>query len=206
MVSIDQKSFKGNAGLTSVIVPEGVQYVSHYAFQGCANLVSAELPASMIYLGNQCFEDCVKPIPREPGNIRITGCRIENADRLLQYHYADNEIWQRHRPLESSSFDDIEVRGLKMPLILYGSPGRPVSLELRNARISLAREFEGGALLNAAHYRLIRLERIALEPFSLDSLIRIWTKGDILHRDVACSLPEEGYIRQGGGEFCCASI
>ena len=41
--------------ITSITVPEGVEYINHGAFAGCENLQKVILPDSLIYIGNDAF-------------------------------------------------------------------------------------------------------------------------------------------------------
>ena len=44
--------------LTSIIIPNSVHYISHYAFRYCVSLASVEMPNSVIYLGEGAFDCC----------------------------------------------------------------------------------------------------------------------------------------------------
>jgi hypothetical protein len=49
-------------GLTSVTVPEGVEYLNNYygrgAFANCANLTTVSLPSTVIYIASNTFKNC----------------------------------------------------------------------------------------------------------------------------------------------------
>lgn len=55
---IGSEVFADNHGITSVIIPEGVDYIHYRAFYGCDALGSVQLPASMRDIGEQAFANC----------------------------------------------------------------------------------------------------------------------------------------------------
>lgn len=55
---IGSEVFADNHGITSVIIPEGVDYIHYRAFYGCDALESVQLPASMRDIGEQAFANC----------------------------------------------------------------------------------------------------------------------------------------------------
>lgn len=55
---IGAEAFADNHGITSVIIPEGVDYIQYGAFYGCDALESVQLPASMRDIDEQAFAYC----------------------------------------------------------------------------------------------------------------------------------------------------
>ena len=55
---IQSKTFYNCAGLTSVLIPEGLTNIGYAAFSGCSGLTSATLPNSMLRLENSVFSGC----------------------------------------------------------------------------------------------------------------------------------------------------
>ena len=51
-------AFMGCTGLTSVIIPEGVETIEHMAFSGCADLASVTIPNSVTEIGESAFSGC----------------------------------------------------------------------------------------------------------------------------------------------------
>lgn len=52
--------FSSVDSVTSVIIPEGVKTIGHWAFNGCTNLESVFLPNSITEIGHAAFENCSK--------------------------------------------------------------------------------------------------------------------------------------------------
>ena len=56
---IGDGAFKGK-NLTSIVIPESVTEIGHYAFQGCKNLTSLYIPKSVEIIGDYAFKGCKK--------------------------------------------------------------------------------------------------------------------------------------------------
>ncbi|MBR0196038.1 MAG: leucine-rich repeat protein [Paludibacteraceae bacterium] len=54
VTTIGYQAFTGT-GITSVTVPEGVEYINNFAFMSCTSLTTATLPSTTTRLGNQVF-------------------------------------------------------------------------------------------------------------------------------------------------------
>ncbi|MBQ4550914.1 MAG: leucine-rich repeat protein [Oscillospiraceae bacterium] len=54
---IPRGMFQGS-GLTSIVIPEGVQYISEDAFAGCLDLAEVQLPQSLKSMFDYCFTRC----------------------------------------------------------------------------------------------------------------------------------------------------
>lgn len=50
--------FENCLGLTNMVIPDAVYYIGGQAFSGCANLASVTLPDSLTSLSDQLFENC----------------------------------------------------------------------------------------------------------------------------------------------------
>ncbi len=50
--------FSNNSKITSVVIPEGVEFIGRKAFEKCVNLKSVSLPSSLKYISDYAFEDC----------------------------------------------------------------------------------------------------------------------------------------------------
>jgi hypothetical protein len=65
---IGRSAFNGNAALTSVVIPEGVEKIDMFAFYNCGSLASVTLPESLKeimspdygYINGGAFQGCVK--------------------------------------------------------------------------------------------------------------------------------------------------
>lgn len=152
--------------------------------------------------------DFTKPITEQPGNIVITNCTAENADRFLHYNFSGNERWQCGRPLESLKLENIQATGIAMPLTAYGSPDVPVTLTMKNLDISFREDLEENtAFMHAANYERIRMENVTINKKPDAPLIKSWTtSGQIDLRNVTCEIPEEERICYTDEPFVCKSI
>ena len=107
------------------------------------------------------YSDFTLNVRSDPGDITVRNCRVENAERFLHYNFSGSETWQKNRPLGSIRFENVSASGLAMSLCAYGDAVRPLSLELKDCRLSFAepqREFVRGANIES-----LLLERVTVE-------------------------------------------
>ena len=55
---IANQAFGGCTGLTSVVIPDGINSIGVSAFESCFGLTSIVIPDSMTYIGGYAFEEC----------------------------------------------------------------------------------------------------------------------------------------------------
>jgi len=130
------------------------------------------------------YADFSLPIRNQPGNIVIDSCRIDMADRFLHYNYSGNELWQKNRPLADITFRNITATGISMPITAYGSEEIPLHLHMENASIGIREGAPLTALIHAAGFAQIRLTDVKLTDFHGDCLVRTWSEGDVLTRNI----------------------
>ena len=58
LTSIGEAAFSGCNSLTSITLPEGLEYIGKYAFDGCESLTSLALPEGLTSIGEGTFFDC----------------------------------------------------------------------------------------------------------------------------------------------------
>ena len=58
VTSVGDRALSGNAGLTSVTIPEGVTSIGNYAFYDCSGLTSITIPEGVAGIGNYAFAGC----------------------------------------------------------------------------------------------------------------------------------------------------
>ena len=56
---IESNAFYNCAKVTSIKLPEGLEYIESTAFYGCTGLKSINLPNSLFFIGNHAFGDCI---------------------------------------------------------------------------------------------------------------------------------------------------
>ena len=60
VVAIGEGAFRDAAGLTRVVIPDGVTSIGEKAFADCVNLTSVAIPASVVDIPQSAFEGCNK--------------------------------------------------------------------------------------------------------------------------------------------------
>jgi len=58
VITIGRESFRGNASLTTVTIPDSVTTIGDYAFSGCTGLTSVTFGESVTTIGNYAFRNC----------------------------------------------------------------------------------------------------------------------------------------------------
>ena len=150
------------------------------------------------------YADYSLPIEAQPGNILITDCCIDMADRFLHYNYSGNETWQKNRPLDSIEFRNIDAKGVSMPITAYGDEDVPVTLRLTDINLSLREGFASIDIIHACNYKSIELKNINISNFSGDCLVRKWSEGNI-SLDNICGTGKAS-VKKADFEFFSESI
>ena len=149
------------------------------------------------------YADYSLPIEERPGNIVVESCRFRNVDRFLHYNYSGNETWQKHRPLSSITFADIDAEGVRMPLTAYGDKDDKLTMTLRNVRVRFSERPE--SFLRLCNHDRVLLENVSVCGIGKDgALIEEWSDGGVVLRNVASDAGEE--IRRTDREFVCRAI
>ncbi len=73
-------AFKGNLGITSVILAEGVTSIGKEAFQGCYNLENVKFPSTLTTIGQSAFEGDNTGEKDENGNPVYIGNKMSEID------------------------------------------------------------------------------------------------------------------------------
>ena len=90
LLSIGEEAFD-YTGLMKLILPEGVQEISHAAFWGCGGLTEAILPDSLTYIGDYVFYGCSNlNTIIIPANVQtISWSAFENCSGLHSVHLSE---------------------------------------------------------------------------------------------------------------------
>ena len=83
-------AFSDCAGLQSVVIPEGVVYVSGYAFMNCTRLESVSIPDSLVAMDAEAFAYCrtlktIEVSPDHPVFGVENGALVNRRDRVLLF-------------------------------------------------------------------------------------------------------------------------
>ena len=152
------------------------------------------------------YGDYAVDIPNKPGNIVISNCMVDCADKLLHYNYSGNEWWQINRPLGSITFENITAKNLSMPSILYGDSREKVLFNMKNCKISMKKGFENTEFMQAANFAGIVMENIEIENCTAKTLIKTWTDGKTEISGLKCGLKPEKYFAAAEDKFECKPI
>lgn len=116
VVSIENRAFESNTGITSVTIPgtvkivgqnafrgctnlkkitlqEGVWQINYYTFAGCTNLTEVKLPSTLNYIENLAFRGCanleqiVIPENSEGQETKVQHCAFESCPKLKKVYF-----------------------------------------------------------------------------------------------------------------------
>ena len=145
-------------------------------------------------------------IPNRPGNIVISDCTVDGADKLLHYNYSGNEMWQLNRPLSNISFENITATNLLMPSILYGDKDEKVTLNMKNCNISMKNDIDNAQLIQAANFDTITLDNVVIKNYEAEMLIKTWTDGNVKVKGLKCDKKPKSVTKQADTVFDCKPI
>ena len=145
-------------------------------------------------------------IPNRPGNIVISDCTVDGADKLLHYNYSGNEMWQLNRPLSNISFENITATNLLMPSILYGDKDEKVTLNMKNCNISMKNDIDNAQLIQAANFDTITLDNVVIKNYEAEMLIKTWTDGNVKVKGLKCDKKPKSITKQADSMFDCKPI
>ena len=107
------------------------------------------------------YSDFTIPVRRDPCEITVRNCRVENAQRFLHYNFSGNETWQKNRPLRGIRFENITATGLALSLCAYGDRDAPLSLSLKDCRLSFKKPQR--ELIRGAHIESLQIDGVSAE-------------------------------------------
>lgn len=123
-------------------------------------------------------------IDNQPGNIIISDCKIENADKILHYNYSGTERWQLNRPLADITFENTDADNIKYPMILYGDEVQKITLKLDNMNISFSDKVPSDSLIHACNYERIILKNVNVRNLKGENVIKVWSDGETIFENV----------------------
>lgn len=123
------------------------------------------------------YADFSRNIREQPGDIIIRDCEIENADRLLHYNFSGNEPWQKGRPLESITFENVAATGIRMQLNAYGGADAPFCLTFKNCEVAFAEDVENISFIHTCNHKKILLDNLKVKGIKTAPFIKKWSEG-----------------------------
>lgn len=117
------------------------------------------------------FADFSRGIRNPPGDIVVTDCTVDDADRLLHYNFSGNEIWQKGAPLGDIRFERVTATNIGMSLCAYGEAKQPLTLSLNDCAVSF--RTPQPEFIRAAHLGNLTLEKVQVKGVK-GPCIRSW--------------------------------
>lgn len=152
------------------------------------------------------YADFSVPINLQPGNIIIRNCRIDYADRFLHYNYSGNEMWQKNRPLDSITFENVDATDISMPFTAYGDKEVPITVKLKNVNVSLRKGFEKIDFMHVCNYEKISIENVKIENYKGEAFIKTWSDGKIEIKDLTCDCKTDQQVVKARETFFAEAI
>ena len=88
VTSIDYGAFGGCTGLTSVIMPNTVDFIGYQAFYGCTGLTSVTIPNTVTEIGSSAFSGCIS----------LTSVKIPNSFTSIGGDAFSGTAWFNNQP------------------------------------------------------------------------------------------------------------
>lgn len=185
-----------------------------YQFRGSFSIEEKQRSADKSEIGRNnmlCFftyfvtDDL--PFRRQPGNIIIRNCKVDNADRFLHINLSGNETWQRGNPPTDITFENIYAKDIKTGLYAYGDNIVKYKLILKNIRYSAAEGYENNPFIKAAHFNEINIDNLTFNNYNGSSFIRCWSDpGAVNVNNFKANIRENELTVIADEEFACKPI
>ena len=105
-------------------------------------------------------------IRKDPGNITIRNCEIENADRLFNLQFDGKHRWCINRSLHSIHFENCHATGIRLPIHIHSSREEPLDFSLDHVDLTAAQGCEEVPFLKSLHHRAITLKNVTLRDYT----------------------------------------
>ena len=137
------------------------------------------------------FSEDIEDINRDPGHITFKNCKVNGAERLVQFNFSGGDKWQQGKAMTDLTLENITVEGLMMPIVLYGDKDAPCTVTMKHCAIDTADSFSADSLFQIANCRELRMEDVEIRT-GAPHLFRSWGGiGRIERKDFRCSIPAE---------------
>ena len=116
-------------------------------------------------------------VPR-PENIVFRDCTFDHPSRFFSFNFDGRSQWCCNRPLASIAFENCEILGVQTLGRFYGGEEDPLSITLKNCRVTAAPGKQAQPVLSGYNFRKIRFENVSLEGF-VDPCVEKRSEGDV---------------------------
>lgn len=147
------------------------------------------------------YADYSMPIPEMPENIVVKDCVFINVDRFLHYNFSGNETWQRHRPMNNISFENIKATDISKGIFAYGTEECPLEMKFKNVDICIRDDATLSELIRGAYCKRITFENVKIMNFKGDCLVRTLTDGECIFQNVESKLDKKDLVKKTDGAF-----
>ncbi len=113
--------------------------------------------------------------PFLPGSILVRDTTVEEVDRFFQFNFSGSDKWQTGQSLKSIRFEDMRIRNVRMPMVIYSDGKVNTVFEMRDSAYSLAPGVGPVDPIQAANFERITLHNVAFRGIGTNHLIRTWT-------------------------------
>ncbi|MBQ8408812.1 MAG: hypothetical protein IJY39_08115 [Clostridia bacterium] len=103
-------------------------------------------------------------VRRTPGNIVFRSCDFYNPDSVLNHPFG--HLWCSNRALDNITFEDCLIEGVRMPSRLSSPANEPLTLIMKNCKVTAREGFENEALIEAHNLKKIVLDGTTFENFN----------------------------------------
>ena len=123
------------------------------------------------------FADFTLMVRRPPRNIVMRDCTLENAMRFVLYDFSGAQVWQKGKPLEEITFENVIAKNVDMPLDLYGSAEKKHRVYLKNCNIGFTEPV--ACAIRAAHFETLHAENVRFENVNGPMVLSFGDAGEI---------------------------
>lgn len=149
------------------------------------------------------YSDYSVDIKYQPGNVTISDCNIECADKLLHYNFSGNEMWQCNRPLTNIRIEKVIAKNLKMPAVIYGDDNVRINAAVENCELTYNQPCD--SFIYAANFEYLSLKNTKIIGECTDSVIKVWGKqGEI--NDIGVEKSNNMLVISAKEDFECSPI
>ena len=147
------------------------------------------------------------PARKQPGNIIIKNCKVDNSDRFLHINLSGNETWQRGNPPTDITFENISANKIKTGLYAYGNGIIKHKLNLKNIDFTASEGFENEAFIKTAHFDEINIDNLNFTNYNGYAFIKCWsTPGVVNVNNLNAHISKNELIVCTDEQFICSPI